>query len=123
MRIFLDTSVLSDLKLPEITNEIVTRRLAGDEFYLSVITHFQILWGYFLSGLSPARYTRLLEVAEIGISPLTRPDAEEVARMTARKSDLLDALIAASVSRSDASIWTSDRDFLKFIPKSRVRLV
>jgi len=43
--------------------------------------------------------------------------------MTPRKSDLLDALIAASVKRSDASIWTSDRDFLNFIPKSRVRLV
>jgi len=115
--------VLSELKLPEISDQIVSRRLAGDEFYLSVITHFQILWGYFLSGLSPARYARLLELADIGISALTRLDAEEAARMTPRKSDLLDALIAASVKRSDASIWTSDRDFLNFIPKSRVRLV
>ncbi len=123
MKIFLDTSVLSELKLPEISDQIVSRRLAGDEFYLSVITHFQILWGYFLSGLSPARYARLLELADIGISALTRLDAEEAARMTPRKSDLLDALIAASVKRSDASIWTSDRDFLNFIPKSRVRLV
>src|SRR5712691_403860 len=122
MKIFLDTSVLSELKLPEISDQIVSRRLAGDEFYLSVITHFQILWGYFLSGLSPARYARLLELADIGISALTRLDAEEAARMTPRKSDLLDALIAASVKRSDASIWTSDRDFLNFIPKSRVRL-
>jgi predicted nucleic acid-binding protein len=123
MRIFLDTSVLSDLKLSEVSDQIVKQRLAGDEFYLSVITHFQVLWGYYSAGLSSEKYERLLEVTEIGVSPLSRLDVEVAAGMKPRKSDLLDALIAASVKRHDASIWTSDRDFLDLLPRTRVRLI
>jgi predicted nucleic acid-binding protein len=123
MRVFLDTSVLSDLKLSDVGSEIVKRRLAGDEFYLSVITHFQVMWGYRSAGLSSEKYERLLEVGEIEISALTRNDVEAAAEMKPKKSDLLDALIAASVQRYDASIWTGDRDFLSLLPKNRVRLV
>lgn len=123
MRIFLDTSVLSDLKLSDVGSEIVRRRQAGDEFYLSVITHFQVMWGYRSAGLSSERYERLLDVGEIEISALTRTDVEAAAEMKPKKSDLLDALIAASVQRYDASIWTGDRDFLSMLPKNRVRLV
>jgi predicted nucleic acid-binding protein len=115
--------VLSDRKLLKVADQIVRQRLAGDEFYLSVITHFQLLWGYFSAGLSADKYERLLEVAEITISPLTKLDAEEAARMKPNKNDLLDALIAASVKRYDANIWTSDADFLKFLPKANVKLV
>src|SRR5580704_6553855 len=106
MRVFLDTSVLSDLKLSDVGAEIVKRRLAGDEFYLSVITHFQVMWGYRSAGLSSEKYERLLEVGEIEISALTKTDVEAAAEMKPKKSDLLDALIAASVQRYDASIWT-----------------
>jgi predicted nucleic acid-binding protein len=123
MRVFLDTSVLSDLKLSDVGAEIVKRRLAGDEFYLSVITHFQVMWGYRSAGLSSEKYERLLEVGEIEISALTKTDVEAAAEMKPKKSDLLDALIAASVQRYDASIWTGDRDFLSLLPKNRVRLV
>jgi predicted nucleic acid-binding protein len=123
MRVFLDTSVLSDLKLSDVGAEIVKRRLAGDEFYLSVITHFQVMWGYRSAGLSSEKYERLLEVGEIEISALTKTDVEAAAEMKPKKSDLLDALIAASVQRYDASIWTGDRDFLSLLPKDRVRLV
>jgi predicted nucleic acid-binding protein len=123
MRVFLDTSVLSDLKLSEVGSEIVKRRQAGDEFYLSVITHFQVMWGYSSAGLSSEKYERLLEVAEIEISTLTRTDVEVAAEMKPKKSDLLDALIAASVERYDASIWTGDRDFLRLLPRNRVKLV
>lgn len=123
MRVFLDTSVLSDLKLSDVGSEIVKRRQAGDEFYLSVITHFQVMWGYRSAGLSSEKYERLLEVGEIEISALTRTDVEAAAEMKPKKSDLLDALIAASVQRYDASIWTGDRDFLSLLPKNRVRLV
>jgi predicted nucleic acid-binding protein len=123
MRVFLDTSVLSDLKLPDVGSEIVKRRLAGDEFHLSVITHFQVMWGYRSAGLSSEKYERLLEVGEIEISALTRTDVEAAAEMKPKKSDLLDAIIAASVQRYDASIWTADRGFLSLLPKNRVRLV
>ena len=123
MRVFLDISVLSDLRLSEVGSEIVKQRLAGDEFYLSVITHFQVMWGYRSAGLSSEKYERLLEVGEIEVSPLTRVDAEAAAEMKPKKSDLLDALIAASVQRHDASIWTRDRDFLNLLPKTRVRLI
>ena len=123
MRIFLDTSVLSERTLSKVGDELVRRRLAGDEFYLSVVTHFQLMWGYLSAGLPSQRYERLLEVIEIAISPVTKLDVEEAARMKPQRSDLLDALIAASVKRHDASVWTSDRDFLKFLPKGRVKLV
>ncbi len=123
MRTFLDTSVLSDRKLLKVADQIVKQRLAGDEFCLSAITHFQLLWGYFSANLSAEKYERLLEVAEIMISPLTKLDAEMAARMKPKKNDLLDALIAASVKRLDANIWTGDSDFLKFLPKANVRLV
>lgn len=123
MRIFLDTSVLSDLRLPRIAEQIVKQRLAGDVFYLSVITHFQVLWGYLASRMPTRRYERLLEIAEVVISPLTKADAEEAARMRPNKNDLLDALIAASAKRHGASVWTSDRDFLKFLPRASVRLL
>lgn len=123
MRIFLDTSVLSDQSLPKVSDELIRRRLAGDEFHLSAVTHFQVMWGYLSAGLSSRRYERLLEMTEIGISPVTRPDAEEAARMKPGRGDLLDAFIAAAVKRHDASIWTSDRDFLKFLPKARVKLI
>ncbi|HEV2390081.1 MAG TPA: PIN domain-containing protein [Nitrososphaerales archaeon] len=115
--------MLSDLKLSDVGSEIVKRRQAGDEFYLSVITHFQVMWGYRSAGLSSEKYERLLEVGEIEISALTRTDVEAAAEMKPKKSDLLDALIAASVQRYDASIWTGDRDFLSLLPKNRVRLV
>ena len=123
MRIFLDTSLLSDLKLLTVSDQIVKRRLEGDEFCLSVITHFQILWGYFSAGLPTERYERLLDVTEMGISPLTKLDAEEAARMRPKRDDLLDALIAASVKRQNATIWTRDDDFLKFLPKAKVNLL
>jgi predicted nucleic acid-binding protein len=123
MRIFLDTSVLSDLKLSEVGSQIVEQRMAGDEFYISVITHFQVLWGYHFAGLSSEKYERLLEVGEIEVSPLTRLDVEAAAEMKPKRSDLLDALIAASVKRHDASIWTRDRDFLNLLPQTRVKLI
>jgi len=115
--------VLSDLKLPKVSGQIVKQRLAGDEFCLSAITHFQVLWGYFSAGLSAARYERLLEVTEMAVSPLTKSDAEEAARMKPKKDNLLDALIAASVKRYDAAIWTGDNDFFRFLPRSSVKLV
>ena len=123
MRIFLDTSILSDARLPAVSDEIVKHRLAGDEFYLSVITHFQVLWGYLAAGLSTDRYERLLEVAEIGIAPLTRLDVETAAGLKPSKRDMLDALIAATAKRYDAHVWTSDRDFLKFLPRTQTKLV
>src|SRR5207245_10871760 len=113
MKIFIDTSVLSDFKLPEVADEIVKRRLGGDEFYLSAITHFQVLWGYSSAGLSAEKYERLLEVTEMGIAPVNRLDSEEAARMKPQRGDLLDRLIAAWVQRMDANIWTPDNESIK----------
>jgi len=115
--------VLSDHKLLRIADQVVRQRLAGDEFYLSVITHFQILWGYIFAGLSTEKYEKLLEVAEIKISPLTKVDAEEAAKMKPKRKDLLDALIAASAKGYGADVWTSDADFLKFLPRASIKLV
>ena len=80
---------MSDRKLAEVGDELAKRHLASDEFYLSVIPHFQILWGYLSARLSPARYERLLEVAEMRISPQTKLDAEEAAAMKPNKNSHL----------------------------------
>jgi predicted nucleic acid-binding protein len=39
------------------------------------------------------------------------------------RTDIADALIAATAKRYDASVWTLDKGFLKFLPKTRVRVL
>ena len=123
MRIFLDTSLLSDASLLRVSDEIVDRLSEGDTFYESVISHFQILWGYVTAGKSPARYETFLQKTRIEVVPLTKSDAEEAACHEPTWLDVLDALIAASVRRYDATIWTKARDFFKFLSKDRVRAI
>ena len=121
MRIFLDTSVLSDLDLSKVSELVLQRYVKGDQFIICSVSHFQIEWGYSLSGISPKKYKDFLNGFRIDVAPLTKLDAEEAARMNPADSDLLDALIAACVKRHDGVLWTADRDFRKFLPKSKVQ--
>jgi predicted nucleic acid-binding protein len=123
LKIFLDTSLLSDAGLSELGGEFAQEIEEGNTFYVSAVTHFQLMWGYSLAGMSPARYQAFLETTMTEVVPLTRLDAERAAAMKPGKTDLLDALIAAAVTRYGASIWTRDSDFLKFLPKTGVRLI
>lgn len=123
MRIFLDTSLLSDARLATVATEIADQSRAGYEFYLSAITHFQLMWGYSIAHKSPEKYSAFLRRARVEIAPLTRADAEEAAKLKPGKADLLDALIAASVKRLDATVWTADKDFFKFLSREKVRLL
>jgi predicted nucleic acid-binding protein len=123
LKIFLDTSLLSDAGLSELGEEFAEQVGAGGSFYVSAVTHFQLMWGYSLAGMSPARYQAFLEATRTEVAPLTRLDAERAAAMRPGKTDLLDALIAAAVKRYEATIWTRDSDFLKFLPKASVRLI
>lgn len=123
MRVFLDTSLLSDLRLADLSMEIAQSRLSGTEFYISVISHFQIMWGYSIAGREPDKYMKFIKKAAVEIAPLTKLDAEEAAQMKPTRRDLLDALISTTVKRYDASIWTLDHDFLRFLPEGRVRLI
>jgi len=122
MKIFLETSMLSDIGLGELGKEIVGRR-SMDEFCASVLTHFQILWGYALANKRSEKYDEFIKRIGIDIIPLTKLDSEEAARMKPSKKDLTDALIAAAVKRYEAYIWTKDSDFLRFLPKDHVRLI
>lgn len=122
MKIFLETSLLSDANIAEISKEILEKYLAGDQFYISALTHFQLLWGYSIAKRSPERYENFLVKTRTEIASLTKLDAEEAARMKPIRNDLLDALIASCVKRYDGNIWTRDRDFFKFLPRSKVRL-
>ena len=122
MKIFLDESVLNDSTLSLVSKEILDAYLAGNEFYLSVVTHFQLMWGYSISGRPTEKYETFLKKTGIEIAPVTKLDAEAAARMKPKKTDLLDALIASSAKRYDASVWTSDKDFLKFLPREMVRI-
>ena len=122
MKIFLDASLLSDSGLSELGAEIVGGVMDGDSFYVSVISHFQLLWGYRTAGMPEARYERFMEGISAEVIPLTRLDADFASEFKPSSADLLDVLIAGSVKRYDASIWTRDGDFLKFLPKTKVRL-
>ena len=121
MKIFLETSLLSDIKLSELSEEMVQRR-SSLEFCVSALTHFQILWGYALAHRSSEKYDAFIKRIGIEIVPLTKLDSEEASRMKPSKKDLLDALIAATAKRYEATVWTKDSDFLKFLPKDSVRL-
>jgi predicted nucleic acid-binding protein len=123
MRIFLDTSLLSDTGLAKRSEELLKQYAAGTQFYVSAVTHFQILWGYLAARMSPENYQTFLSATQSAVVPLTRGDAEEAAKMKPVRADLLDALIASCVKRYDATIWTSDKDFLKFLPKAKVRVL
>ncbi len=123
MRIFLDTSLLSDIVLAELSEEMVRRRLLGDEFYISAITHFQVEWGYAVAGKSSERCEAFLRRLNIEVAPLTRLDAERAADQKPSRRNLLDALIAATVMRYEATIWTRDTDFLSLLPKDRTRFL
>ncbi len=122
MKVFLDTSALSDERRGLTSEELLKHYSAGGQFYISAITHLQILWGYFSAKMSSENYSRFIESTDLQVAPVIRADAEEAAKMKPASSDLLDALIASCAKRSGASVWTSDKDFLKFLPKSKVRL-
>ncbi len=123
MKIFLETSLLSDIKLSELGEEMVQRRSSFDEFCVSALTHFQILWGYALAHRSSEKYDEFIKRIGVEVVPLTKLDSEEASRMKPSKKDLLDALIAATAERYEATIWTKDSDFLKFLPNDNVRLL
>ena len=122
MKIFLDTSLLSDAGLAEFGEQIALQVEEGSNFFVSSVTHFQLLWGYALAGMTPTGYEGFLEQTGTEVVPLTKLDAKEAAGLKPGASELLDALIAASVNRHDAELWTLDRDFLKLLPKARVHI-
>jgi len=122
LKIFLDTSLLSDRSLLGLSNEIVRHLVHDDTFHESVISHFQIVWGYAIAGRSSTKYETFLRKTNMEIVPLSKSDADEAASFKPTRTDLLDALIAASARRHNAVVWTNDRDFLKFLQKDSVRL-
>ncbi len=122
MKVFLDTSVLSDDRRGRTSEELLKHYSVGGRFYISAITHFQILWGYVAAKMPSENYDWFLKSADLQVAPLIKADAEEAAKMKPASADLLDALIASCAKRYGATIWTSDKGFLKFLPKSKVRL-
>jgi len=123
LKIFLDTSVLSDDRLSTLTEEIVKHYAKGDQFYVSSITHFQIMWGYSLANRTSEEYEELLRSTRIEIAPVTKIDAENAAKMKPVTAHVLDALIASTVKKYGGIVWTLDKDFLGFLPKSNVRIL
>lgn len=122
MKIFLETSVLSDVSLLRLTEELLRRSLR-DEFYISALTHFEILLGYVTARRSSVRYEDFLRSLKIEVVPLTKTDSEEASTMIPSKKDIVDSLVAAAVNRYRAVLWTKDSDFLKFLSKDNVRLM
>ena len=99
------------------------RVVCGDEFLVSALTHFEILWGYRKVGLATERYDAFLSKLEINVAPLLEEDAVFAANKKPGREKLVDALIAATVSRYDSLIWTRDTDYLRFLPKEKVIII
>lgn len=123
MRIFLDTSVLTHRSLGKLATNLVDRVLSGDKFLVSALTHFEILWGYRKAGLPTTRYETFLAKLAIDIVPLVEDDAVLAANRKPSREKVVDALIAATAIRYDASVWTKDADFLQFLPVEKVTIV
>lgn len=119
-RIFLDTSVLSHKSLSELANNLSERASLGDELLISVLTHFEVLWGYLIANLGSSHYENFLKKLHVEVAPLLEEDAVLAAGKKPRKGKLVDALIAATVARYDATVWTKDRDFAHFLPEERI---
>jgi predicted nucleic acid-binding protein len=98
----------------------VDKVVSGDEFLVSALTHFEILWGYRKAGLATERYEAFLSKLGIDVAPLLEEDAVFAANKKPGREKLVDALIAATVSRYDSLIWTRDTDYLRFLPKEKV---
>ncbi|KXB01703.1 hypothetical protein AKJ41_00685 [candidate division MSBL1 archaeon SCGC-AAA259O05] len=121
MEVFLDTSALSEPDL-----DLVTEELEKDpelKFFVSAITHFEILWGYSISDKKPTSYKNFLRTAGVRVESILQSDAETSAEWKPSEKDIRDSLIAASVKRRGASIWTRDDDFLNFLPEDRVKII
>lgn len=121
LKVVLDTSVLSDPGLDFIAREL--KRNPEMEFSVSVITHFEILWGYELAHREPIKYEKFLRVTRADILPFLQTDAEVGAKWRPEPQDIRDALVAATAKRHDAIVWTRDSGFLKFLSREHVRLI
>lgn len=122
-RIFLDTSVLSHESLNELADKLPEKASEGEELLVSVLTHFEVLWGYRTSKLDTSSYTDFLEKLHINVAPLLEEDASWAAAKKPGKGKLVDALIAATVSRYEAVIWSKDPDFVQFLPQPKVTIL
>jgi predicted nucleic acid-binding protein len=123
MRVFLDTSVLSHKSLNDLAVKVAERVSEGDEFLVSVLTHFELLWGYRIANLSSQRYEELIKTLGIEIVPLLEEDAMFAAEKKPGKTKLLDALVASTVARYEAVLWTRDQDFDQFLPEEKIMIV
>jgi len=124
LKIFLDTSLLSDSHLLTISKELLDSQQSGNNtFYISAVTHFQLMWGYLTAGIPPDKYVTFLNKVQIEVAPLTKTDAENAANFKPSRTNLLDALIASSAKRYNATVWTRDKDFRKFLPEHKVHIL
>ena len=123
VRIFLDTSILSHKSLGELANRLAEHVSNGDELFISVLRHFEIIWGYMTANLAPSNYREFLEKLGVSVVALLEEDAIFAAEKKPEKRKLVDALIAATVNRYDAFVWTKDRDFKHFLPKEKIRIL
>ncbi len=75
-----------------------------------------------MTELATARYEVFHSSLDIQVTSLVQEDAVVAANKKPNREKLVDAVIAATVSRYDGSIWTRDSDFLHFLPKEKVIL-
>ena len=70
--------------------------------------------------LGSTHHHDFLKRLHIEIASLLEEDAQLAADKKPGKGKLVDALVAATVTRYDSIIWTKDHDFDQFLPEEKV---
>ena len=82
---------------------------SGHELNISCITHFELLWGYYLYAEGDdflEKYENVRNVPEIGIVDLTKRDIEVAAMRCRSKNKIRDYFIGSTVKNRGGSLLT-----------------
>ena len=112
--VFIDTNVLlrvfnEEAGFEDTIEDIAEIKSSGHDLNISCITHFELLWGYYLYAEGsdfPEKYENVRNVLEIGIVDLTKRDIEVAAMRCRSKSKIRDYFIGSTVKNRSGSLLT-----------------
>lgn len=112
--VFIDTNVLlrvfnEEAGFEDTIEEIAEIKSRGHELNISCITHFELLWGYYLYTEGDdflEKYENVRNVLEIGIVDLTKRDIEVAAMRCRSKNKIRDYFIGSAVKNRGGSLLT-----------------
>ncbi|PXF56688.1 MAG: hypothetical protein C4B59_16505 [Candidatus Methanogaster sp.] len=112
--VFIDTNVLlrvfnEEAGFEDTIEDIAEIKSNGNDLNISCITHFELLWGYYLYARGSdflEKYENVRNVLEIGIVDLAEEDAEVASMRCRSKNKIRDYFIASTVKNRGGSLLT-----------------